>query len=60
MTRASLLTSRGAAIRAGSPPSSGLARVFVCGCGASLCSVASGDPSSTAMAFNPAAVNLSA
>jgi hypothetical protein len=42
------------------PPSSGLARVFVCGCGASLCSVASCDPSSTAMAFKPAAVNLSA
>ena len=56
--------SRGARVLACSPTSSGPARmVFVqcgCSCSASLGSIASSDPSSTAMAFNPAAVNLSA
>src|ERR1700693_2207944 len=49
ITSASLLPSRGAATRAGRPPSSGLAPF--CGWGASPCSVASCDPSSTAMAL---------
>ena len=47
-----------------SPTSSGL-RLWSrsgrgCGCGVSLGSIASSDPSSTAMAFKPAAVSLSA
>jgi len=64
ITSASLLPSRGATACVCRPTSSALPLVFAsgrgCGCAVSLGSIASSDPWSTAIAFNPAAVNLSA
>src|SRR5271157_2533533 len=64
MISASLLPSRGAAVGACRPTSSRLTPFFASGrsrgCDASPGSIASCGPSSTAIAFNPAAVNLSA
>jgi hypothetical protein len=64
MTRASLLPARGAKVLACSSMVSGPEALLVSGldrgCGASLGAIASSDPSPTAMAFNPAAVSLSA
>ena len=64
ITNASLLPSRGATACVCRPTSSGLPLVVAsgrgCACAVSLASIASSDPSSTAIAFNPAAVNLSA
>ena len=64
ITNASLLPSRGATACVLRPTSSGLPLVFAsergCGCAVSPGSSASSDPSSTAMAFRPVAVSLSA
>ena len=64
ITNASLLPSRGAAACVCRPTSSRLPLVFLsgsgCACAVSLAPIASSDPSSTAMAFRPVAVSLSA